>query len=103
VAMCRLYGPAIQRSAVYIVGLLAFLYYVEWTYIRDYHSYMLQGRYLLPVYGAMVVGGLLGVDALLAGRYRSVLAISVEVFVVALNAATLMSMVHQYYGIGVAL
>lgn len=98
-------GPArvIGRCLLYAGALLAFLYYAEWRYVRLYHAYMLQGRYLLPAYGAMVIAGLLALDGLSGARYTKPLCVVVGVFVVALNAATLVSMVHQYYGIGVVL
>jgi hypothetical protein len=89
----------IYKSLSFIVPMLAFLYYIDWVSIRQYHQFILQGRHLLPVIGPITILILLVFDGITGQRYSKQIFSSFAIFMVVFNVASLLTIIFRYYGV----
>jgi hypothetical protein len=92
---------SIYQSLSFIVPMMAFLYYIEWDCIRQYHYFYLQGRHLLPVIGPITFLILLVIEGITGQRYSKQVFASVAIFMVIFNVASLLTIIFRYYGVAI--
>lgn len=84
-------------SLLFYIGNILFLYAIEYVYYRQYHTIMLQGRYLLTSLVPLGVVILAGLSYMIPRRWHTKMYIAVIALAVSFNVASLFLELHRYY------
>lgn len=88
-------------SVLCFIGNIGFLLAVEYMYFKQYHTTMLQGRYMLTALAPLAIMFIITIDRI-PKRYvllRRTVPSLVVFSAIALNIASILLEVHRYYGV----